>query len=233
MAKPSQHFPNQFQRECLKLVNSLLPLNSSVFYLVKPDMQHLGVALDNMSPDVEKDYQQKYKALDPLNPTRFADTDDILATLDSQMPLHRLQQSVYYQEFMKPNNQHYVADMFFRREGEIIAVLSMLRDPSLGSFSRNELDLLRKQQPFLEFALNSVYLPRRIQERKSISAKYGLTPRELDVLEHLVAGANNKTIANALHLGLPTVKTHIQHIYRKMTVSSRTELLSKVLTTPR
>ncbi len=109
----------------------------------------------------------------------------------------------------------------------------MLRDPSLGNFSREELNLLRKQQPFLEFALNSVYLPRRIQERNSIAEKYGLTPRELDVLEHLVAGANNKTIANELNLGLPTVKTHIQHIYQKTTVSSRTELLSNVLSTPR
>jgi len=224
-----QNFPNQFQRECLKLINSLLPLSSSVFYLVNPDMRHLGVALHNMPPSVEQNYRQKYRALDPLNPAKFEGTDEILVTIDSQMPLHRLKQSVYYQEFMKPNNQHHVADMFFRREGDIIAVLSMLRDEGLGRFTRDELDLLKKQQPFLEYALNQVYLPKRVEERRDLADKFGLTQRELDVVEQLAAGASNKAIANELRLGLPTVKTHIQHIYQKTGVSSRTELLSRVL----
>ncbi len=219
-------FPNQFQQECLKLINSLLKLSSSIFYLVKPDMSHLGTAFDNMSPSVQKNYQKNYQTLDPLNPAKFAETDDILLTIDSQMPPHLLRRSVYYLEFMKPNNQHYVVDMFFRREGEIVAVLSMLRDDSLGNFTQEELSLLRKQQPFLQYALNAVYLPKRLEERRSMEDKYGLTKRELDVLEHLIAGASNKLIGETLGLGLPTVKTHIQHIYQKTGVSSRIELLS-------
>jgi len=79
-------FPNQFQQECLKLINSLLKLSSSIFYLVKPDMSHLGTAFDNMSPSVQKNYQKNYQTLDPLNPAKFAETDDILLTIDSQMP---------------------------------------------------------------------------------------------------------------------------------------------------
>lgn len=225
----TKSFPNQFQQECLKLINSMVKLSSSVFYLVKPGMCHLGIALDNMTPRVEKDYQQKYRALDPLNPARFDKSNEILVTIDSQMPPHKLRQSVYYQEFMKPNNQHYVADMFFRQEGEIIAVLSMLRDQSLGNFNRDELSLLRKQQPFLEYALNCVYLPKRVEERRSLEEKYDLTQRELDVLEQMISGASNKVIANELGLGLPTVKTHIHHIYQKTRVSSRGELLSRIL----
>lgn len=223
---PNKSFPDQFQGESLKLINSLVELSSSVFYLVKPDMRHLGVAFDNMPPSVQKDYHQKYRTLDPLNPAKFDETNDILLTIDSQMPAHLLRRSVYYQEFMKPNNQHYVADMFFRRDGEIIAVLSMLRNEHLGNFTREELSLLRKQQPFLEYALNSVYLPKRVEERRSMEDKYGLTKRELDVLEQLISGASNKGIASNLGLGLPTVKTHIRHIYQKTGVSSRSELLS-------
>ena len=222
-------FPNQFQRESLKLINSLLELSSSVFYLVKPDMRHLGIAFDNMTHSVQKDYLKNYRALDPLNPAKFAETDDILLTIDSQMPAHLLRRSVYYQEFMLPNNQHFVADMFFRREGNIIAVLSMLRNDSLKNFTPAELELLRKQQPFLEYALNAVYLPQRVAERQSMEKQFGLTRRELDVLEQLICGASNKAIAADLGLGLPTVKTHILHIFKKTGVSSRSELLTQAL----
>ncbi len=224
-----QNFPNQFQQESLKLINSLVTLSSSIFYLVKPEMQQLGIAFHNMTPDVQKDYQQNYRALDPLNPAKFTETNDILLTIDSQMPPHLLRRSVYYQEFMKPNNQHHVADMFFRREGDIIAVLSMLRNETLGNFTKDELSLLRKQQPFLEYTLNCVYLPKRIEERRSLEDRYGLTKRELDVLEQLISGITNKHIAQELGLALATVKTHIQHIYQKAGVDSRSELLSRIM----
>ncbi len=139
-----------------------------------------------------------------------------------------LLQSVYYREFMKPLNHRHVADIFFRYDGEIVAVLSTLRVASLGEFTPAELDLARKLQPFLEFALNSVYLPKRHRERRTVQERYKLTDREVDVLELIVAGASNKLIAKELALALATVKTHMQHIFAKVDVTSRTALIARV-----
>lgn len=225
----ASNFPNQFQRQSLKLVNELVDMTSSVFYLVAPDMRHRGVVLDNLNADVEKEYQSKFKHLDPLNPAKFNNTEDRVVTIDAQMSFAKLRQTIYYQDFMLAHNHRYVADMFFRFQGEIIAVLSMLRHESLGSFSAGELTLLCKVQPFLEYTLNTVYLPTRVRERQSIEEKYALTRRELDVLELIIAGASNKLIANELGLGLATVKTHLLHIFQKTGVSSRTELLSRIV----
>jgi len=51
-----------------------------------------------------------------------------------------------------------------------------------------------------------------------------LTPREADVLELLQEGATNAQIAQALSIGLETVRTHARNIYRKLGISSRKDL---------
>lgn len=49
-----------------------------------------------------------------------------------------------------------------------------------------------------------------------------LSPREQEVLELLARGRRNKEIAAQLGVSVGTVKTHLRHIYRKLTVSDRT-----------
>jgi DNA-binding CsgD family transcriptional regulator len=225
----SENFPNHFQRESLNLINNLVPLSSSGFYLVGPDMRHRGVVFRNLDAAVERDYAENYRDHDPLNPALFAQTEDRVVCIDEQLPEPELLSSLYYREFMQPLKHRHVADMFFRYDGDIISVLTMLREASLGHFSQQELTLLRRLQPFLEYTLNTVYLPKRYRERESIQASFKLTDRELDVVELIVAGASNKIIARELALSLATVKTHIQHIFHKVEVPSRTALSVRVL----
>jgi DNA-binding NarL/FixJ family response regulator len=48
-----------------------------------------------------------------------------------------------------------------------------------------------------------------------------LTGRERDVLHALMAGASNAEIALSLHLGVGTVKAHVQHLLAKLEVRNR------------
>ena len=48
-----------------------------------------------------------------------------------------------------------------------------------------------------------------------------LSPRELDILRGIAAGASNKEIARSLFIAETTVKIHVQHILRKLDVTSR------------
>ena len=54
-----------------------------------------------------------------------------------------------------------------------------------------------------------------------------LTPREADVLELLQGGRSNAEIAQALHVSIETVRTHVRRIYRKLGVSTRRELRTR------
>lgn len=57
----------------------------------------------------------------------------------------------------------------------------------------------------------------------------GLTEREADILLGISQGKTNKQIAAGLYVSPLTVKTHLQHVYRKLAVESRTGALSRVL----
>jgi DNA-binding CsgD family transcriptional regulator len=50
----------------------------------------------------------------------------------------------------------------------------------------------------------------------------GLTPRELEVLGHVIAGCSNGEIARALVVAQRTVAAHIEHILTKLAAPSRT-----------
>jgi LuxR family maltose regulon positive regulatory protein len=54
-----------------------------------------------------------------------------------------------------------------------------------------------------------------------------LSARELEVLRLVAAGLSNGEIAEALYLSVNTVKTHLQRIYGKMGLSSRTAAATK------
>lgn len=50
-----------------------------------------------------------------------------------------------------------------------------------------------------------------------------LTPRELEVLQHLAEGLSNKTIAHRLNISEHTIKFHVNAIMSKLGAQSRTE----------
>ncbi len=67
--------------------------------------------------------------------------------------------------------------------------------------------------------------PARPPEIVSIAAAIiGLTPRETEVLEHLLAGRSSVDIGRRLYLSPHTVNDHVRHIFEKAGVSSRMEL---------
>jgi DNA-binding NarL/FixJ family response regulator len=53
-----------------------------------------------------------------------------------------------------------------------------------------------------------------------------LTPREAEILPMLQQGRSNAQIAQALQVGVETIRTHARNIYRKLGVESRRELLA-------
>jgi DNA-binding NarL/FixJ family response regulator len=54
--------------------------------------------------------------------------------------------------------------------------------------------------------------------------KFGLTPRELEVVSTIVAGYTNKDIAEKFSISEQTVKHHLTNVFDKLGVSNRLEL---------
>jgi DNA-binding NarL/FixJ family response regulator len=56
-----------------------------------------------------------------------------------------------------------------------------------------------------------------------------LSPREVDVLDHLVKGFSYKETAESMGIAYSTVHTHIEHIYHKLQVRSRAQAVARYL----
>ena len=73
------------------------------------------------------------------------------------------------------------------------------------------------------------YLKLAKQKYKIILEKHpeieGLSPRELEVFEHLLSDKSLQQIADALYITYSSVHFHCKNIYRKLHLSSRRQLL--------
>lgn len=78
-----------------------------------------------------------------------------------------------------------------------------------------------------EVARRVVSLFRKI--RPPDSAEYGLTPHEVRILKLLVEGHNYKSAAAKLGVAPTTINFHLQNIYQKLQVHSKTEAVAKAL----
>lgn len=71
--------------------------------------------------------------------------------------------------------------------------------------------------------------PRRFRLRvEDIVRDYGLTPKESQVLMLAAKGRTNQRICEELGLALGTVNTHLAHIYKKMDIHERQQLIDLV-----
>ncbi|GAB5554221.1 MAG: response regulator transcription factor [Saprospiraceae bacterium] len=58
--------------------------------------------------------------------------------------------------------------------------------------------------------------------------KFGLSNREIEVLQLISAGYSNQEIADQLYVSLSTVKTHVSNLFSKLDVQRRTQAVKKM-----
>ena len=64
---------------------------------------------------------------------------------------------------------------------------------------------------------------------KSQHGNYDLSPREKEVLQHLIKGYGTKQIASELFISFDTVRSHLKNIYQKLHVNCGKEAIVKAL----
>ena len=104
--------------------------------------------------------------------------------------------------------------------GAMACVATVLVIPALPSTSSSAATFALKSLPE-----NQNYEDRAAQAREGIVAKYGLSPREGDVLGLLVQGRTRNQIAEELGLSSWTVKEYVASLYAKVGVHSAKELM--------
>ena len=91
----------------------------------------------------------------------------------------------------------------------------------------NATQQLKLVVPHLHTALTQTCRPAVGNPILSFDKLSDLTDREFEILQSLAEGKSNKEIGQALNRSEFTVKTHLQRVFRKLKVNSRTEAVFK------
>ncbi|MDT8412782.1 MAG: response regulator transcription factor [Vicingaceae bacterium] len=78
-------------------------------------------------------------------------------------------------------------------------------------------------------ALNLLRFPEKITADKVQVEEISLTKRETEILEQLSKGLNYQLIAENLFISPPTVRKHIENIYKKLQVHNKMEAVQKAM----
>jgi LuxR family maltose regulon positive regulatory protein len=95
-------------------------------------------------------------------------------------------------------------------------------DPGTRSFLKGTLTLLGHADGTQEKSSRD--------EPMSLDIAASISPREQEILQSLRIGLSNREIAERYSISASTVKTHLENIYRKLDVSSRTQAIAQAQT---
>ncbi|MEX5495552.1 MULTISPECIES: response regulator transcription factor [Pseudomonas] len=203
---------------CLQAFTQLVPASQAAFYCVDRHLQARDFRLLGMSGEMHRDYLDNYRQFDPLQPRNCLSTGLAVVPLGLAMARQPLRDSRRYRDFLARYGVVDVVEIVAHRADQPQAAISLLRTAEQGVFTLDQLAQLNALQVMLQMAVANM--------QPTDDGLAGLTPKERQIAWLLRQGASNKQLAQALDVGLPTVKTHLIHLFRKTGVSSRTELVA-------
>ena len=188
----------------------------------------------NMSPENLKLYEQYYQFHDPITfkmqPYRRA------VSVNQVMAQQDLINTEFFNDFLARDGLYYGINIYVYDNGNRnVGDFRVWRARSRGNFDRRELQILDMIAPHFRNAMRNILFARHevpsldMEEiRRSLVDRFGLTPREVDVAAALLEGRPDKNICDTLYISMPTLRSHVQHVFGKLDVSSRTELCSRI-----
>ena len=161
----------------------------------------------------------------------------------SRITLGKLEQSTYYRDYYADTGTADEAIYLSKLRGGNVINLSMMRLPEHGEFSEREYEalyllaepvseLIKSHSEHDDFAVTHLIQPGIDHQIDLAFRTFGaslLSPREKDVLEMMLRGYSTDSSADKLGIALETVRRHRKSIYRKLDVSSQTDLFSLFL----
>jgi DNA-binding CsgD family transcriptional regulator len=161
----------------------------------------------------------------------------------SRVAMGKLKDSAYYQQYYGDTGTADEAVYLSKLPGGNVINLSMMRLPENGAFSDEEYEslyllaepvseLIASHSKHNEFATTNLIQPGIDHQIDLAFRTFGasmLSPREKDVLEIMLRGYGTDTSAERLGIAVETVRRHRKSIYRKLDVSSQTDLFSLFL----
>lgn len=209
--------------------SSLIPSSGWVFYVVGTGLKVKHFLRGTTDPGEMDAYLKNFAALDPLSPLQCVEDDRFVACLHEELSPRLAQHRRYRREFMEPFGIVDTLDVVLQAGTTVVGGLSMVRHGQEPLFCGREIahaDALRRLGNFMLSQLSAGQLA----SVDAITRRFPtLTPKEVALLRLVILGLSNKQLCLELGIALPTVKTHLLNIFRKLGTRTRAELAAKLL----
>ena len=186
------------------------------------------------SRDELPEYLREFAAEDPLILAAAASPRRV-EILEHAIDPRVIQRSRAFQEFHRPRDMEH--HLLVRISGDRLTtpgglVMGFTRGRRQPTFSSAHLEIAHLVLAALQGSVQRIarerLRPRLERATARLAEDRELTAGELAVFQVLLLGVSNQEIASRLRVSLPTVKTHLQRIYRKFDVDSRARLIALV-----
>ncbi|MFA5490921.1 MAG: helix-turn-helix transcriptional regulator [Candidimonas sp.] len=210
---------SQVRQQIFSAVRAVVPTGRLCVYSVDDNLDPCDFRFDDGDTRWIPVYP-RFRHLDPFHPRYFWQRRESVFGMNQACGTVA-QSQAYVRGFLNPMGMSCKLEAFLRDpSGRIVGGIRLSRAPAMGEFLPGEYAAIRALQPLMSSAWwaslggHDTALP-------------GLTPREAEVFEMVLAGQSNKRIALELRMALPTVKTHVRNVLRKADQPNRVALIAR------
>lgn len=189
----------------------------------------------NMADDNLDSYEEHFQFCDPITPVlqrrrRATPVSHIMAQ-------RRLEKTEFFNDFLARDGLRYGINFHAHCGGRNIGDLRIWRSPHKENFSQRDVDMLDAIGIAFTNSMRHCSMTQCDGEPGNLKGDFriagpsgtgGLTVREQEIATAIALGKPDKIIAGDLGIGFSTVRTHIKHIFRKLGVQSRTQLITRL-----
>jgi DNA-binding CsgD family transcriptional regulator len=216
---------NQFSDEFCRNIQKVIPFEGFVAFNIDSAMTGSQYSFQGINHQAADEYLGKKQQFDPVHFMHSYYEPETKFSV-----LHTAESNQEYDEFLKKWHVQDTLELFFRQNGVPVKGMSLVRSNALEPFSLQDLKLVESYYDLTVSCFNQVLAVTHHQVNTFNEAlTESLTRKECRILNLLCKGLNNQALADEMHCGVSTIKTHLQHIYQKTQVKSRQALMSRVL----
>ena len=199
-----------FAQPVLEALRRLVPCDV-VTYHEAGRIVYVGDPVSAVTPEIRAAHRRLRHA-DPLRPA------DGARKVSDFVRLREYRRTELYQSVDRPLGIEYLMQLYI--------------EPRAGTarleFDRATTDFGERDRAVLDVLLPHLRQLARRTRRASTADADVLTPRELEILEHVAAGKTNGEVASVLGISPATVRKHLENAYAKLGVQTRTGAVAAV-----
>lgn len=221
------HEEAEIRRIVGDLVMQLLQAQFYASFVWQPDMRVFARPIQiNMDPANIGRYESYFQFHDPITPLMQRYQVAVRAT--GVLPMGELRKTEFFNDFLGRDGLHWGVNLYAWHQGRNLGDMRIWRDSRREDFSDDDLRMLDMIQPAFVSALARVHQPAAgsAMDRSVLSA---LSPREREITMLIAQGLSDKAIARQLGISAATVRTHLEHAFKKTGSINRAALVHQAL----